>query len=68
MLLTPVSIEPGTFMSTALLSELPRHVLFGISLNCLLFLHHFSLGHRSLGTNRAWPYKDLKSPKYHMPQ
>ena len=32
------------FRSNALLSELSRHVLLGISLNCLLFLHHFIVG------------------------
>ena len=32
------------FRSNALLSELSRTVLLGISLNCLWFLHHFRHG------------------------
>ena len=39
-----LNLGPQPFKSDALLSELPRHVLLGISLNCLLFPHYFILG------------------------
>ena len=56
-----LNLGPQPLMSNSLLSELVRHVLLGISLNCLLFLHHFNLGLRSLNQ-----YGDFRSPKQHM--
>ena len=47
------------FWSNGFVSEFSRHVLLGISSNCLLFLHHFNLKLRSLRTKRAWPYEDI---------
>ena len=61
-----LNLGPQPFRSNALLSELSSHVLLGISLNCLLVLHHFNVGLRS--TTKTWPYADLRSPKKHMPQ
>ena len=48
-MLLQLALNPGPqpSRSTALLSELWRHVLLGISSNCLWFLHHFNLGLRS---------------------
>ena len=40
------NLEPETFRSDALLSELSSHVLLIRSLNYVLFLHHFILGIR----------------------
>ena len=53
-----IEAEPQLFGSDALLSELWRHVFFGISLNCLLFLHYLNLELTSR-TSVAWPPKIL---------
>ena len=45
-MLPPVRTELGTSdsKSDTLLSELTWHVLLRESLNCLLFMHHFTFG------------------------
>ena len=55
-----LNMGPQPFMSNTVLSELSRHLLLGISLNCLLFLHHLILNLDHLvRTNGEWSYKNL---------